>query len=427
MIKLTKILLHIVVLICLPIQGQELSESDIGFKGELLELENLSCLDAFNEDIQSNWKSSKPFQKFTKGKNIRSGSLIFFGEGLSEIAANPEDPNYIDAIQNSISIAGLRAKKELALFRSAEIQREATDRALEAVKSGVSVSDYGRRQDKLDQREADYSSADLGEKFYMWVDGKLDEWIGENDAIAQDRAQLEKELENVLAQDVYQEIITTLAYSEIAGMKNTFIQVQENKTCVLSVWSQRTKRWADELGAANYQALAALRPGKKSINKVIPDKKTPEGISNLFASYGLHIDVDIAGELYLISYAQAAAIDRSASSINSARLIAETRARGQIAQFQNEAVDVYENLENIQISTTYVDETTNNYSERNFMSRTQAAALLNIAGVEQYDWWAAIHPLSEKPVVGVIMVWQPSNALILENTAESEEFDDLGF
>ena len=41
---------------------------------------------------------------------------------------------------------------------------------------------------------------------------------------------MEKELENVLAQDVYQEIITTLAYSEIAGMKNAFIQVQENKT-----------------------------------------------------------------------------------------------------------------------------------------------------------------------------------------------------
>ena len=55
-------------------------------------------------------------------------------------------------------------------------------------------------------------------------------------------------------------------------------------------------------------------------------------------------------------------MDRSSNSINNARLIAENRARGQIASFQNEAVDVYENLENIQLTTTYTDGTTNNYS-----------------------------------------------------------------
>jgi hypothetical protein len=108
-------------------------------------------------------------------------------------------------------------------------------------------------------------------------------------------------------------------------------------------------------------------------------------------------------------------------------MIAENRARGQIAQFQNEAVDVYENLENIQISTTYVDDSTNNYSERNFTARTKSASRLNIAGVELHDWWATIHPLSEKPVVGVIMVWQPSNAMIIKNSEETEEYDDLGF
>lgn len=425
--KIKKILILSLIAFSIDAHGQAFSDDDVDYNAELLDMGGLSCMTAFNDSSKKKWRSKKPYQDFKAGKNIRSGSLIFFGEGLADIQANPEDPNYVDAIQNAIAIAGLRAKKELALFRSVEITQEMTDRAMEAVSSGVSVSDYGKRQDELDQREENYSKADLGQKFYMWMDKKLDEWIGEKDSMAEDRAELEKELENVLSQNVFEQIITTLAYSEIAGMKNAQIQVKEDKVCVLSVWTQRTKRWADELGIANYEALANLRPGRSSYLDLIPDKQNKDGLKNLIASYGLQIDVDQNGEIFLISYAQAGAIDRSAASINTARMIAENRARGQIAQFQNEAVDVYENLENIQISTTYVDGTTNNYSERNFMSRTQAASRLNIAGVELHDWWATMHPFNQKPVVGVVMVWQPSNALIMENTEESDDYDDLGF
>ena len=61
------------------------------------------------------------------------------------------------------------------------------------------------------------------------------------------------------------------------------------------------------------------------------------------------------------------------------------------------------------------------------MARTKAASTLNVAGVEQHDWWAANHPFTQKPVVGVVMVWRPSNAMIIENNSETEDYDDLGF
>ena len=75
----------------------------------------------------------------------------------------------------------------------------------------------------------------------------------------------------------------------------------------------------------------------------------------------------------------------------------------------------------------YIDEISNKYNERNFMSRTKSSATLNIAGVEQFDWWATIHPFTKKPVVGVVLVWRPSSALALEKSAENEEYDDLAF
>ena len=409
------------------VSAQEMTESDVGFEAELIEEGGgLSCMDSFNEKSRAKRKG-KSYKEFKGGKNIRGGSLIYFGEGFADIQAKTEDSNYIDSIQSAITLAELRAKKELAKFRSAETTKETIDRAMEAVSNGVPVSDYGKRKDALDQREEDYKNAGLDQKLFMFIEGKLDEWIGENSAIAEDRAQLEKELENVISQSAIGQVITTLAYSEIAGMKNTQIIVSNGKVCVLSVWSQRTKRWANELGNLNYQALANLRPGKSNYESLIPNKKTKDGLKILTASYGLQIDVDNKGEIYFISYAQAGAMDRSSNSINNARLIAENRARGQIASFQNEAVDVYENLEQLELTTTYTDGTTNQYSERNFTARTKASSTLNVAGVEQYDWWAAMHPFTQKPVVGVILVWQPSNAMILENESETDDYDDLGF
>ena len=423
----SRFLLIIFITFSYQLSAQEFSESDVGFEAELIEIGGgLSCIDSFNQASRAKLKG-RPFKAFKTGKNVRGGSLIYFGEGFADIQAKPEDFNYIDSIQSAITLAELRAKKDLAKFRSAETTKETIDRAMEAISSGVPVSDYGQRQDDLDQREEDYNNATLDQKLYMFIDRKLDEWIGEKDAIAEDRAQLEKELENVVSQSALGEVITTVAYSEIAGMKNAQIIVSNGKVCVLSVWSQRTKRWANELGNLNYQALANLRPGKGTYDSLIPDKKSKDGLKKLTASYGLQIDVDNQGEIYFISYAQAGAMDRSSNSINNARLIAENRARGQIASFQNEAVDVYENLENIQLTTTYTDGTTNNYSERNFMARTKAASTLNVAGVEQHDWWAAMHPFTQKPVVGVVMVWRPSNAMIIESNSETEDYDDLGF
>lgn len=271
--KIKKLYGYLILLLVISIQAsaQEISESDLGFGGELLITDNLSCLDSFNKKSKiKRQQNGKRFESFSKGKNLRGDSLIYFGEGIASIDAQPEDSNYIDAIQAAIALAGLRAKKELALFRAAETTQITIDRAMEAIAAGVPVSDYGQVKDDLDQRDQNYRKAGILKKFYLFIDRKLDEWIGEKGSINEDRTQLKKELENVVSQNVFKEIITTLAYSEIAGMKNVQIQVAKQNVCVLSVWSGRTSRWANELGNLNYQALANLRPGTTTFESQIP-------------------------------------------------------------------------------------------------------------------------------------------------------------
>ena len=428
--KITKLFGFLILSLLLSINAsaQEISESDLGFDGELIITDDLSCLDSFNKKSSIKRKRiGKTFKSFTYGKNLRGNSLIYFGEGIASIDAQPQDTDYVDAIQNAIAIAGLRAKRELALFRAAETTQTTIDRAMEAFAAGIPVSDYAEAKDDLNERENDYTETGIAKKFYLFINKKLDDWIGEKASINDSRSELEKELKNVVSQSVFKEIITTLAYSEIAGMKNVQIQVNKQNVCVLSVWTERTNRWANELGNLNYRALSNLRPGNTTHESQIPSKDSQQGLKTLTASYGLQIDIDKNGEIYFISYAQAGSLDRSSDSINNARMIANNRARGQIAQFQNEAVDVYQNLENSSIKTTYIDEISNKYNERNFMSRTKSSATLNIAGVEQFDWWATIHPFTKKPVVGVVLVWRPSSAIALEKSAENEEYDDLAF
>jgi hypothetical protein len=75
---INKNLFTIFVLISVSVQGQEFSESDVGFNANLLDLGGINCLDSFNESSKKKWKSSRPYKNFQVGKNIRSGSLIFF-------------------------------------------------------------------------------------------------------------------------------------------------------------------------------------------------------------------------------------------------------------------------------------------------------------------------------------------------------------
>ena len=406
---------------------QDFSDSDMGFTGELIE--DVSCLSSYNgannNKIKAIQKRQPNFFGFKLGKNQLGSSFIFIGEGQADIRANKEDDNYISSVQTAISLAGVRAKNELAKFRDVETTRDLIEDAIQARSSGQTVADFAAAKVDLDKRQEEYEQQNLLNKFVGYLHKKLDDGIG-NDFMGE-RADLETQLEGILAQDSVKEVIQTIGYSEISGMRNIYLQVSEKKVCVLSVSSNRTKRWAGLLGENNYIGLKALRPGKKFMNEIIPDKKDPDGLKALSGMYGLYMDVDPKGEIYFVSYAQSGAIDRTSSSLSRSKTIAENIARSQIAQFQSEALDIFSRLEKAELNTTYKDGMIQTYSEENLVARTRAASRLNIKGVETYDWWATVHPYTKKPVVGVILTWQPSNAVMQESSTETTTFDDLGF
>ena len=66
----------------IQVGAQEFSETDVGFEAELIEIGGgLSCIDSFNQASRAKLKG-RPFKAFKTGKNVRGGSLIYFGEGF---------------------------------------------------------------------------------------------------------------------------------------------------------------------------------------------------------------------------------------------------------------------------------------------------------------------------------------------------------
>ena len=90
------------------------------------------------------------------------------------------------------------------------------------------MADFAAAKVDLDKRQEEYEQQNLLNKFVGYLHKKIDEGIG-NDFIGE-RADLETQLEGILAQDSVKEVIQTIGYSEISGMRNIYLQVSEKKS-----------------------------------------------------------------------------------------------------------------------------------------------------------------------------------------------------
>ena len=411
-----KLIILLVIIFSGNIVAQDFSEIEIQeFDGQLLNTD-ADCLDTYN---------GNKGRKLLRGRNQRGNNWFFIGVGQADISAPIDNPNYVNSVQNAFTLASLRAKREMAEFLSKEIEDEIIATTIEAIKTGKKPTAVAKERADLKDRRAKYEASGIIEKAFMLAHQKLDEMIGEELNIEQAENALQSRLDRILAQDTFKRITTTTAYSEIRGMKNLFIRVSETNACVVSVFSSKTRLWADAIATEEYEIIRSLANGRKTMDEVIPDKRNSNGLRKLLGSFGTMVDVDRNGDIYIVSFAQAGAIDSSADRLNSARKIAQVQAKAQIIQFLNEAVDVYSRLEQIEITTTNVDETKDYYSERDFLDRLSASSKANLKGLQVHSWWAANHPYTKKPVVGTVVTWTPSAVDFVEEMNNENEYTDF--
>jgi len=385
--------------------AQDFLQTEIqNFDGKLLNYED-DCLEVYNDQNDRNLK---------RGRNQRGNNWFFIGVGQSRIVVSIDNPNYVNAVQNAFALASLEAKRELAEFLGKDIEDSIIVNTIEAIKTGRKPIDVAREAEDQELKRLNYDSSEVLKKAFMLAHRKLDEVISKNFEIDQAEDEIRSRLGRVLAQSTLKRITTATAYSEIRGMKNLYIRISKTNVCVVSVFSSKTRVWADAIAKQEYKSFKYLEKDKLSMKDVIPDKRDNNGLRKLLGSFGIIVDVDPNGQIYIVSFAQAGALSTSPNELVTARKIAQIQAEAQIAQFKKEAVEVYTQLENIEVVTTNINETKDYYSERNFLDRLNASSKTAIKGIVLNSWWTTIHPYTEKPVVGVVVTWTPSDAGFLK-------------
>jgi hypothetical protein len=108
--------------------------------------------------------------------------------------------------------------------------------------------------------------------------------------------------------------------------------------------------------------------------------------------------------------------------MKSAMNVAKLKAEAQIAQLSKENVDVRSKLEDIEIETGFKNSDMKDYySERNTEERIAASSKLKVSGVVQYGTWAIpAHPITKKPVAGVILTWTPSDSNLAKKMKKTD-------
>ena len=343
---------------------------------------------------------------------LKGGKEVYFAVGFSGIKAPKNSPRYIDSIQNAYTSAALQAKKELAEYWGKEVTNDLKTSMVEKYSEGE------KPQDLLSENKTknDKGEMYLLEKAQLIMHQRLDSMMSdetknklENDQL--DADELQKELDNITDQSSFQQTVNTSAQAQIRGMKTTYAGLSQTGVCVVSGWSENTSKQADALATGDFKILKNLKPGKP-YSKRIPSHKSKEGITKLLSRFGAYIARNENGEIGIISYGQASAMRSDPTALQNAMRVAKLKAEAQIAQLSKENVDVKSKLEEVEIETGFKDSDMKDYySERNTQERIAASSKLKVSGVRQYGTWAVpAHPITKKPVAGVILTWTPSDS-----------------
>ncbi|MBM22977.1 MAG: hypothetical protein CMD78_01765 [Gammaproteobacteria bacterium] len=345
-----------------------------------------NCLDSYNKIHNTNYKL---------GVNETEGLPFYLSMGQAGILDEIQSNNYHESVQNAVMLASLAAKRSLAESRVVQIKQDLIDEYEQERDSGV--------KPEL-KKEGEMT---VWDKAKWVIRNKLEDSL-DLDQLDKEVAKRSQEMGRILSQKYIEQAITTKAYEEIIGMSNVFIQTSPTDVCVLSTKSEETEALAIALGSGEFDSIKDETKIGKTLQEIIPDTKKEGALLELIGSFGLIVHRDQKGQLVLVSYAQAGALNETPTELIVASKKSETRARAQIAAFQEEVISVNDEMKFLEVKTTYEDTLKAKlFSENSMSSRIKASTSSRLTGIDIYSTWYAEHPISNQPVAGTVLVWTP--------------------
>ena len=358
---------------------------------------------------------------WSEGDNkTKKGTIFYAGVGVDSSGANMSQVSYIDSIQNAFIRSQMNAKTGIAEAQAKVIQSEISNEFVQSFKEGVKPVDVISAND---QEATTYDDLSMYQKMKVLIHQRLDESISQEnkDNVGEDERSLQKEIEGILSQNVFRDSVSATASSNIRGMKvvysNLSAKPNSNRTtvCNVVIWSENNVKYADAMATGNFKALNNPKKKKK------PLKDQVKGGETLMVTFGTFMDRDENGDMSILSYAQSGLKSNSSNAQKAAISTAKLKAERAIIQFRSENVEVAEKIETFEVTTEKTDGMIDTYSEENIDRRQKASASGTLQGSKVVNRWIKKHPVTGRPVAGVVVAWSPSSADFANQMKETLE------
>ena len=341
---------------------------------------------------------------WTEGLNKKNGSKIFVSSGFAEIQAPRSDRNYASSRVIAFDTAMLEAKKAMAKFLATEIRTQ--------IMYSLDEGSFNQSNVASGSTIPEDETTMLA-KVKMLINAKLDaalraEGIDPDEAEKEALAKAARKQVNDIN---FEKFTEAAALSFISGMqvRKSFEASPANKKGtigVVAVWSPVLQKMAESmLGLGPVPPKVPKTSIREQIDKL--DSKT------LLTTFGVQQMLDEDGNYVLVSFGQDGALTDSATSANAAYNKAQLNAVANIRQFAGENVNVSEKAfkaENTKEFEVAVDQFESEYSNASTFrnSVTAVADKMSISGISPLKRWKATHPITGKPIYGVICTWSPN-------------------
>lgn len=221
-------------------------------------------------------------------------------------------------------------------------------------------------------------------------------------------AALREKAAKVIVSDEFRKSISSAATCCVAGLQSFYtVEAQRGERGeigVVAIWSPALNAMSASLVTGK---PVTAKAAKAPIKAQLPTDKTA-----LLSTFGVQQIINEKGEYVPVSFAQDAARTRSARAEQAAYAKARLTAQAQIRAFAGEAVSSYNANEAAESTLEYADGVAPDYTDASRYEQYQhsVAQAMECNGITTIKEWTAVHPISGKPVYGVICAWSPSQA-----------------
>jgi hypothetical protein len=348
---------------------------------------------------------------YSEGRNTRSkGGDIFIAVGTGVIQAPRNSPGYMNSRINAFDKALLNAKKQMAEYISIEIQNEI-------------ISDYAEGQSPAIHKKRSVDSASALEepgiiqKTKALVNVKLDQML-EAQGVDLTKPVPQEEIKKVLTSEDFEKTVKSASKARIVGLQAWKVfevspDGRKGQIGVVAVYSEKLHRMADALFSGNFSSLPEGTPKKPII------KQIPEDVKVLLTTFGVQQKIDENGRLVLVAFGQGVPKTESTRSVDAAFEKAKLDAMSNLRSFAGEIVMVEGEVHKYESVQELEDGMEQYENEEFFRDRVQSQAQsLRMSGIRNVRRWQSVHPLTNKPVVGVVIAWSPQSATQAGQMAE---------